>query len=133
MNLTLTLAAEWGRLGVRVNGLVIGNYPHAGIPGYDPDKAGPRAISIPARRPLRAQEIGRAAAFLCSPYARHITGTNLVIDGGDWRSEEHTSELQSLMRISYAVFCLKTKKSTQHIQFSGAFLHTCNSYEESSV
>src|SRR3546814_1009757 len=28
---------------------------------------------------------------------------------GKWRSEEHTSELQSLMRISYAVFCLKTK------------------------
>src|SRR3546814_4473928 len=27
--------------------------------------------------------------------------------GGGWRSEEHTSELQSLMRISYAVFCLK--------------------------
>src|SRR3546814_2902689 len=27
----------------------------------------------------------------------------------DWRSEEHTSELQSLMRISYAVFCLKKK------------------------
>src|SRR3546814_1048084 len=32
------------------------------------------------------------------------------------RSEEHTSELQSLMRISYAVFCLKKKKKTQHIQ-----------------
>src|SRR3546814_4897681 len=31
---------------------------------------------------------------------------------GDSRSEEHTSELQSLMRISYAVFCLK--KKTQH-------------------
>src|SRR3546814_4790718 len=31
----------------------------------------------------------------------------------DTRSEEHTSELQSLMRISYAVFCLK-KKKTQH-------------------
>src|SRR3546814_2740187 len=29
-----------------------------------------------------------------------------------WRSEEHTSELQSLMRISYAVFCLKKKKSS---------------------
>src|SRR3546814_6070618 len=28
----------------------------------------------------------------------------------DYRSEEHTSELQSLMRISYAVFCLKNKK-----------------------
>src|SRR3546814_8116002 len=31
----------------------------------------------------------------------------LIVDG---RSEEHTSELQSLMRISYAVFCLKKKK-----------------------
>src|SRR3546814_3427162 len=31
---------------------------------------------------------------------------------GDERSEEHTSELQSLMRISYAVFCLKKKKRT---------------------
>src|SRR3546814_8714828 len=30
------------------------------------------------------------------------------------RSEEHTSELQSLMRISYAVFCLKKKKSKHH-------------------
>src|SRR3546814_8137335 len=30
------------------------------------------------------------------------------------RSEEHTSELQSLMRISYAVFCLKKKTHTQH-------------------
>src|SRR3546814_9358010 len=32
-----------------------------------------------------------------------------------WRSEEHTSELQSLMRISYAVFCLK-KKTTHNIK-----------------
>src|SRR3546814_1747278 len=32
---------------------------------------------------------------------------------GEIRSEEHTSELQSLMRISYAVFCLK-KKNTKH-------------------
>src|SRR3546814_9142376 len=33
---------------------------------------------------------------------------------GRWRSEEHTSEFQSLMRISYAVFCLKnTNNSTQ--------------------
>src|SRR3546814_4017569 len=33
----------------------------------------------------------------------------------DERSEEHTSELQSLMRISYAVFRLKKKTSTQHV------------------
>src|SRR3546814_1771528 len=33
------------------------------------------------------------------------------------RSEEHTSELQSLMRISYAVFCLKKKKTTEIYKF----------------
>src|SRR3546814_7354521 len=33
--------------------------------------------------------------------------------GAPKRSEEHTSELQSLMRISYAVFCLKKKKKTE--------------------
>src|SRR3546814_6992966 len=46
--------------------------------------------------------------------ARHPLGGNR--DGGsvaDVRSEEHTSELQSLMRISYAVFCLKKKKNKQ--------------------
>src|SRR3546814_2636971 len=35
-----------------------------------------------------------------------------ILDGQEVRSEEHTSELQSLMRISYAVFCLKKKKTT---------------------
>src|SRR3546814_6682094 len=34
------------------------------------------------------------------------------------RSEEHTSELQSLMRISYAVFCLKKKKKTLHTTYN---------------
>src|SRR3546814_2881442 len=43
-------------------------------------------------------------------------GTTPDVREGDLsvlRSEEHTSELQSLMRISYAVFCLKKKKHTQ--------------------
>src|SRR3546814_5546459 len=35
-----------------------------------------------------------------------------LVAGASARSEEHTSELQSLMRISYAVFCLKKKKET---------------------
>src|SRR3546814_3112497 len=35
---------------------------------------------------------------------------NDPVGGRDYRSEEHTSELQSLMRISYAVFCLKKKR-----------------------
>src|SRR3546814_6228079 len=39
-----------------------------------------------------------------------LKGVRRVIDLGIARSEEHTSELKSLMRISYAVFCLKKKK-----------------------
>src|SRR3546814_8385154 len=39
------------------------------------------------------------------------------------RSEEHTSELQSLMRISYAVFCLKNKKSNVSIYTTQSHKH----------
>src|SRR3546814_8246031 len=42
-------------------------------------------------------------------------GERLDIHRGFLRSEEHTSELQSLMRISYAVFCLKKKTHVTHI------------------
>src|SRR3546814_3073592 len=43
-----------------------------------------------------------------------LASTAGIVDrGATWRSEEHTSELQSLMRISYAVFCLKKKKHNQ--------------------
>src|SRR3546814_3900923 len=38
----------------------------------------------------------------------------VLADAASARSEEHTSELQSLMRISYAVFCLKKKNNKQH-------------------
>src|SRR3546814_9896905 len=46
--------------------------------------------------------------------ARGLELRQYAVDGGqpDLRSEEHTSELQSLMRTSYAVFCLKTNTYT---------------------
>src|SRR3546814_8613234 len=53
--------------------------------------------SVPPSDPSRAG----AGPHLGDPFARSL------------RSEEHTSELQSLMRISYAVFCLKKKKTNQ--------------------
>src|SRR3546814_5189265 len=54
--------------------------------------------SVTSAPPVRA----RARAWLGVSGGGAVTG----------RSEEHTSELQSLMRISYAVFCLKKKKAT---------------------
>src|SRR3546814_5737459 len=50
-------------------------------------------------------DINRDARALVSPEARALHELRERVK----RSEEHTSELQSLMRISYAVFCLKTK------------------------
>src|SRR3546814_3619891 len=43
--------------------------------------------------------------------------SQVIAHRGFGRSEEHTSELQSLMRISYAVFCLNKKKSVSDISF----------------
>src|SRR3546814_2053756 len=45
------------------------------------------------------------------PRRINATHTRPLARCSEWRSEEHTSELQSLMRISYAVFCLKKKKA----------------------
>src|SRR3546814_3633168 len=51
---------------------------------------------------------------------------------GVQRSEEHTSELQSLMRISYAVFCLKKKiqKNTKQHEQKNTYLHTNSQHIE---
>src|SRR3546814_5777590 len=48
--------------------------------------------------------------------SRALGGDTADVMSGCLRSEEHTSELQSLMRISYAVFCLKKKKTKDHMK-----------------
>src|SRR3546814_7699786 len=73
-------------------------------------------------RPLRYGRAGPIPGFAASETVRRLRQrfgyvfagqegypTIATIDNLDTRSEEHTSELQSLMRISYAVFCLKKK------------------------
>src|SRR3546814_2366311 len=59
--------------------------------------------------------LGYALAVICmrrlgSTESSATTTFYFTVTGATVRSEEHTSELQSLMRISYAVFCLKKKK-----------------------
>src|SRR3546814_1085476 len=58
-------------------------------------------------RALRAS----GQAFIFTLWHGHLLAQTWL-RRGEGRSEEHTSELQSLMRISYAVFCLKKKKTT---------------------
>src|SRR3546814_4498096 len=58
----------------------------------------------------RSDKTQPSTGFLDFPITRRAAGAMVVGAEGEDRSEEHTSELQSLMRISYAVFCLKKKK-----------------------
>src|SRR3546814_4729282 len=113
-----------GLIGSSIARAVRAHMPTVGITGYDAD---------PAVRE-RAAELGIADDVTDTPGAA-VTDADMVMlcvpvgamreageaiaadlaDGvvvSDVRSEEHTSELQSLMRISYAVFCLKKKKIT---------------------
>src|SRR3546814_5913040 len=71
---------------------------------------------------MHVQELVRLGAEI------HVEGNRATVTGvptlsGAVRSEEHTSELQSLMRISYAVFCLKKKHKTNTKQ-----THHCNNH-----
>src|SRR3546814_7699384 len=63
---------------------------------------------------FRSLPFGLQAKAVAREHAVRRLVVDAAVDIGDvaeqLRSEEHTSELQSLMRISYAVFCLKTKK-----------------------
>src|SRR3546814_7699369 len=61
----------------------------------------------PQRKVRRRRRRARSGAGVARP-RRRAAGAR------DLGSEEHTSELQSLMRISYAVFCLKKKKKTRN-------------------
>src|SRR3546814_2657181 len=75
-----------------------------------------RTIPARARRPLPGHAAGRGDATAHRRLRRRRAGPRSAAgaarqrQGLRVRSEEHTSELQSLMRISYAVFCLKKKK-----------------------
>src|SRR3546814_8512278 len=63
--------------------------------------------------PVRGLAALIADIRLCHPFLPRATADRIARAYG--RSEEHTSELQSLMRISYAAFCLKKKKKTKPI------------------
>src|SRR3546814_9345965 len=74
-----------------------------------PTPAGGWATGGPADRATSACDVGPGRSA-----QRPSTATGCSTDVVPHRSEEHTSELQSLMRISYAVFCLKQKTSTNN-------------------
>jgi len=84
VSLTKTLAVEWASDGVRVNAVAPGLFPHDDLPAAIQAARDPSldASRQPAGRVGQPHELGWAATFLASPYARFITGHTLVVDGG---------------------------------------------------
>src|SRR3546814_6254281 len=74
-----------------------------------PYRAGPAAISI-----YSLSQNQEAAYKLLEAATSSESQIEMTRENPGFRSEEHTSELQSLMRISYAVFCLKKKNKTHN-------------------
>src|SRR3546814_5722540 len=72
------------------------------------------AVALGAERLHDHLELAAAGAARLTPHGGASTGSSGSSSSVGFRSEEHTSELQSLMRISYAVFCLKKKKTKKH-------------------
>src|SRR3546814_986244 len=72
------------------------------------------ASSRPASSAVSACEVRSTRSCTCGTVALSTSSRMPPKANMPSRSEEHTSELQSLMRISYAVFCLKKKKTHNH-------------------
>ncbi len=93
-NLTETLAVEWGPYGIQVNALVPGLFPHEDMTAdirSNLDRAETVDNRQPALRVGQVRELGWAATFLASPYARFVSGHTLVVDGANWQRRSLTN------------------------------------------
>ena len=84
--ITRNLSVEWGRYGIRVNGIAPGPIEDTEgmkrlVPQDIKDKI---AKKIPVGRFGRIADIENAALFLCSDAANYVNGVTLVVDGGHW-------------------------------------------------
>ena len=93
-NMVETLAVEWGPYGIQVNGLVPGLFPHEDVTAEiqgNLARTNDKDVCQPALRVGRPRELGWAATFLASPYARFISGHTLVVDGANWQRRSLTN------------------------------------------
>jgi len=82
INMTRTLAVEWAKIGITVNGVAPGVIDSEGLKNYDPASIANTVARLPIARLGREEEVAAAVAFLVSDAATYITGETLFVDGG---------------------------------------------------
>jgi NAD(P)-dependent dehydrogenase (short-subunit alcohol dehydrogenase family) len=100
VSLTRTMAPYLGPFGVTINALAPGAITTEGLErnelehmGHDLESFGAILdLDHPSRRLGTVDEVAAAVLFLCSPAARFITGTALVVDGGELRADWHVDK-----------------------------------------
>jgi len=83
INLTKTLAREWGRAGIRINTVAGGTIDTPGLEQYDRAALDAAVEKLPIQREGTAREMALAVAYLVSPAAAYTTGSTLDVDGGE--------------------------------------------------
>jgi NAD(P)-dependent dehydrogenase (short-subunit alcohol dehydrogenase family) len=86
LNLTKTLAVEWGPDDIRVNAIAVGPFRGDETPASRQARREGRDLgrTLPALRMGEPHEFGWAATLLCSPYSAYTTGATFIIDGGSY-------------------------------------------------
>ena len=113
LNLTKSLAAEWGKYKIRINAIAPGPFPTKGawerlFP--DPKMAQKLIDRIPLKRTGEHHELANLAVYLVSEGSGYITGEVVTIDGGEWLSGAGEFNFLEMVKPEEWDFILKNMK-----------------------